>query len=60
MDDGKIQALFSDTSATESHGYGVRNINERLRLNCGPEFGLSYRSARGEGTSVTITIPAVI
>jgi two-component system sensor histidine kinase YesM len=42
----------------ELHGYGVRNIHERLRLRFGPGFGLQFRSREGEGTAVTVRIPA--
>ena len=38
------------------HGYGVRNIHERLRLYYGEEYGLSYESEEGVGTCVTIKI----
>jgi two-component system sensor histidine kinase YesM len=43
----------------ESHGYGVRNINNRLRLHYGQEYGLTYTSTPGKGTEVVIRIPAV-
>lgn len=39
-------------------GYGVRNINERLRLAYGAPYGLSCQSIPGQGTRVTILIPA--
>jgi two-component system sensor histidine kinase YesM len=42
----------------ELHGYGVRNIHERLRLRFGPGFGLGFRSLQGSGTTVTVRIPA--
>lgn len=40
-------------------GYGVHNINDRLRIAYGPEYGLSCQSTPGAGTTVTIHIPAV-
>lgn len=38
-------------------GVGVRNVNERLKLYFGDEYGLSYQSVLGEGTSVSIRFP---
>ncbi len=42
----------------EGHGYGVRNIDRRLKIRYGLPYGLEYRSERGRGTTVTIRIPA--
>lgn len=53
----KLQNLLTGVSNHDSHGYGVRNINERLKLNYGSEFGLSYCSRPGLGTTVEIRIP---
>lgn len=41
-----------------SGGYGVRNINDRLKIAYGPKYGLSCESTVGVGTTVTIHIPA--
>ncbi len=40
----------------ESVGYGIRNVNERIKLEYGEEYGLKYQSAPGEGTVVKIRI----
>ena len=59
MPEERARALLStDSGAGEFHGYGVRNIHERLQLSYGPEFGLSFSSAPGKGTTVRITLPA--
>ena len=60
MDDETRLANFaaSASSANTKGGYGVRNINERLHLAYGAEYGLSCESVPGEGTRVTIRIPA--
>ena len=44
--------------ANTKGGYGVRNINERLHLAYGAEYGLFCESEVGRGTRVTIRIPA--
>ncbi len=38
-------------------GVGVRNVDERLKLSFGPEYGLRIDSSKGEGTTVSILIP---
>lgn len=40
-------------------GYGLANVNERLRMYYGPEYGLNITSEKGKGTRVTVTIPAL-
>ena len=42
---------------TES-GFGLANVNERIRMNFGAEYGMTIESAKGEGTRVRIVIPA--
>lgn len=42
-----------------SSGYGLKNVNERLQLQFGAEYGISIRSRLGEGTVMTVTIPAI-
>ncbi len=39
------------------NGVGVWNVQMRLQLYYGPEYGLSYESRPGEGTRVTVRIP---
>ncbi len=40
-------------------GYGIFNINERIRLAFGPEYGLRYALREGGGTTVTIAMPKI-
>lgn len=54
----KAARMLIDVSTDEHHGYGVKNIHERIQLNYGMKYGLSYQSEPGKGTTVTITIPA--
>ena len=39
-------------------GFGLANVNERIRMNYGPEYGVTINSKQGEGTWVHIVIPA--
>jgi len=37
--------------------YGLYNVNERIRLNFGEEYGVTVDSTYGEGTRVTVLLP---
>jgi len=41
-----------------SKGYGIKNVNERIQLQYGNEYGIEIYSKYGIGTVVTIKIPA--
>lgn len=43
--------------ARKRGGVGVRNVQERIRLFYGDQYGLKIESKEGEGTKVTIRIP---
>ena len=45
--------------AKASGGYGVRNINFRLKLYFGEQYGLTYLPDQEQGTTVEIRIPAL-
>ncbi|MDR0688825.1 MAG: sensor histidine kinase, partial [Spirochaetaceae bacterium] len=40
-------------------GVGVRNVDERIKLYFGPDYGLEFESREEEGTTVFIHLPAV-
>ena len=42
---------------SSSDGYGIYNVNERIMLYYGKEFGLSYESKEGEYTCAALRIP---
>ncbi|MDF2989208.1 MAG: hypothetical protein K0R50_4718 [Eubacterium sp.] len=50
--------LTPQPGTSSTHGYGLRNINERIKLYYGEQYGLEYSSVLGKGTTVTIHIPA--
>ena len=64
-DDGVGMGIAQDEAnlpvfnTTEMHGYGVRNIHDRMQLSYGTAYGLSYESEIGVGTKVRIKIPAL-
>ncbi|MFC4601809.1 cache domain-containing sensor histidine kinase [Cohnella hongkongensis] len=40
-------------------GVGLSNVEERIKLICGEDYGLDIASSPGEGTAVVITLPVM-
>ncbi len=40
-------------------GIGIKNVDERIKLTFGAEFGQTITSRIGEGTTVTLTLPLI-
>lgn len=40
-------------------GFGLANVNERIHMYFGPEYGMKIDSQKGKGTIVEIVIPAI-
>lgn len=63
MDAQEIESLLSkeESSATlKKAGIGLNNVNERIKMFYGDQYGLLIESKPGEGTCVNIFIPKVI
>lgn len=43
---------------TQSQGYGLKNVHERLQLTYGKEYGLKINSILNQSTMITFSIPA--
>ncbi|MCI8294880.1 MAG: sensor histidine kinase [Lachnospiraceae bacterium] len=58
----QVEGLFADQSHVPSKrgsGIGVRNVNERIKLYFGEDYGLRIWSEPDEGTKIFIDLPAV-
>lgn len=58
----QLERLLTDTSHVPSRrgsGIGVRNVNERIRLYFGEDYGLEIDSEPDEGTRIYIHLPVV-
>ncbi len=58
----QVQGLLTEkkhSSSRRGSGIGVKNVNERIRLYFGEEYGLFIRSEPDEGTAVEICLPAL-
>lgn len=60
MSEEKLAGIAQHRQSDEFHGYGIKNIIERITLQYGPEFGISFESTPGAGTKVTLVIPALL
>ncbi len=53
--------LLKEPSASVSKGgYGIYNVQQRIQLYYGKEYGLEIDSTPGEGTAVTMRIPKML
>ena len=54
---GMEQEVADKILTMESKGYGVRNVNERIRLCYGEKYAMKVESVVGKGTKMTIHFP---
>lgn len=40
-------------------GFGLANVNERIKMNFGAKYGMRIESEKGKGTTVYVIIPAI-
>lgn len=45
--------------AGDKAGIGIKNVNDRIKIYFGEEYGITIRSELDEGTCVTITMPKI-
>lgn len=53
MDEETVSSLFR----IKTSGYGLKNVNDRLKLLYGNDFSLTITSRAGEGTLTVLTVP---
>lgn len=52
-----LQEEIKKSCQETSKGFGLANVNERIRMTFGPEYGITIDSKKGAGTIVTVRIP---
>ena len=58
MSPEQLAHIFDERKVdTAHHGVGVLNVQQRIRLYYGADYGLSFTSTEGVGTTATIRIP---
>lgn len=62
MDADMCSSMLNQQSVLQKKGsgIGVRNVNERIKLAFGDEYGLSYQSEPDVGTTVFVNLPLKI
>lgn len=59
MSSEKVEYIMNNkvVSSRRGSGIGVRNVNERIKLIYGDEYGITITSELDEGTTAAIIIP---
>ncbi len=57
MNEEQIESIFTKNTYKNNNGYGVKNINSRLKLCYGEEYGVKFESVHGEGTTAILNVP---
>lgn len=64
MDEAKLEqlrhhiSLEAETAQFGEGGYGLRNVQQRIRMLFGPAYGIGIDSASDIGTTVSVRLPA--
>ena len=61
MSADEVDLLLTDSNRIHKHGSGVGlvNVNHRIQILYGNQYGLSVQSEPDKGTTVSICIPAI-
>ncbi len=54
----RLQAEIEKPCKETESGFGMANVNERIRMNFGQNYGITIHSELGKGTKIEILIPA--
>ncbi len=63
MDEETLQSVreaMEHTGENRTNSYGVVNVNDRIRILAGPQYGLSFTSEKDVGTSAKIVLPKTL
>lgn len=54
-----LENTLKNTQGEKMDSYGLKNVNERIKIFFGPEFGLTFSSEYGAGAKVEVKIPKI-
>src|SRR5699024_3853152 len=57
MDENYIDKIIQGDYQPKGTGIGLRNIDERIKILFGENYGIYIESEKGEGTTVTVKLP---
>lgn len=62
MDTEKLHALQNKTDKKSEHftGIGINNVDDRIKLIYGMDYGINITSEKEQGTTVTVLLPKEI
>ncbi len=60
MDEEQLNTLRAGVYEDRHTGLGLVNVHKRVKLYCGDEYGLSFDSVLGEGTTASILLPKTL
>lgn len=63
MDEDELEQLrqqIEKPCQETEKGFGLANVNERIHMYFGPEYGMKIQSQKGKGTTVEIVLPAIL
>jgi two-component system sensor histidine kinase YesM len=55
----ELESGLADKDSAKAEGVGLKNVDERMKIYFGEQYGLSFQSKQGVGTVVTFKIPIV-
>ena len=58
MSQERLEMLQNGIYQEKRGRFGLWNVHQRIRLYCGENYGLTFESVPGEGTTVTVKLPA--
>ncbi len=59
---GAVQSevyAYLEKPRESEHGFAISNVNDRIRIYYGSGYGLAFKTAPGEGMTVTVTQPLI-
>lgn len=59
MTDEQIAGIYAAYPSGNGSGIGVKNVNDRIKLTYGQQYGLEYQSKSGKGTRVQLILPTI-
>jgi sensor histidine kinase YesM len=59
MESKKAALLLQGPAAGQDAGYGIKNVNDRIKIHYGEQFGVEISSEPQDGTIVEIKIPFI-
>ncbi len=57
---GELMAKLKENDTSSGKSIGLTNVNKRIKMYHGEEYGLSIKTAINNGTTVIITLPRIV